>query len=150
MDKPKRDVKETLLMMLARREYCRFDAVNKLKLKGYEEQEIKKVLKWAIENKYLDDARYARLYVENALMQKHQGKKRIVYDLSYKHIDSKAIYAALDEFYDKDTETEELTATIEKRLHDDFSEKSKARVIRYCLSHGYEFSTVKRIIDEFH
>ena len=93
MEKPKRDVKEMLLMMLARREHCSFDAENKLKQKGYEEEDIKKALKWAKENNYLNDDRYARLYVENALMQKHQGKKRIIYDLTYKHIDSKAIHA---------------------------------------------------------
>jgi len=149
MEKPKRDVKEMLLMMLARREHCSFDAENKLKQKGYEEEDIKKALKWAKENNYLNDDRYARLYVENALMQKHQGKKRIIYDLTYKHIDSKAIHDAINEFYDKDTETEELTVTIERRLGGDYSEKSKARVIRYCLSHGYDFSTIKRIIDQF-
>jgi Uncharacterized protein conserved in bacteria len=149
MDKPKRDVKEILLMMLARREHCRFDAQNKLKQKGYEEEDIKNALKWAEENKYLDDARYTRLYVENALMLKHQGKKRIIYDLSYKHIDSKTIHNAIDEFYDKDSEAEELTATIERRLSGDYSDKSKNRVIRYCLSHGYEFSTVKSILDKF-
>lgn len=145
MPAPKRDVLESAVILLSRREYCRYDLAMKLKQKGYTTAEIRKALTYATQNRYIDEKRYTNLYVEMALTQKHQGQKRIYADLLHKHIPENYIKEALEEFYNPFKEKQDIKELILRRTRGDFSQKSKNRVIRYLLSHGYEFSVISDV-----
>lgn len=148
MPTPKKDVLDMTLFLLSRREYCRYDIARKLKDKGYCISDIKKALTWAVNNNYINEERYTNLYVEQALTQKNQGKRRIISELTFKHIPEKYIKAALETYHNPQEEKNKLHDIIIRRLAGDTSQKSQNRVIRYLLSHGFDYAVIKTVFDE--
>ena len=92
----------------------------------------------------LNDEYYAKQYVQSVMYK--YGAKRILSELIKKGIDKETAQNAIDSEYNIDTDV--LYELIKKRLNNDFDRKNIEKVIRHCISKGYEYDDIKRNIEE--
>lgn len=134
--------------LLARRDHSEKELITKLNLKGYSEgaQQAIDKLKSA---GYIDDERFARLYVKELQNLKKYGKRRIEQELYRKGIDRDIIRDVLEE---TQFSVSDLVGLIEKKyMRYLFDEKGIKKTINALMRLGYSYSEIKdalREIDE--
>lgn len=123
------------------------EMAQRLKKKGYCEREIAKTMAFLLEYSFLDDARYAKGFVE-ASMEKGRGPLRIRQELREKGIPPSLADEAMEELYDEKTEQEIAQRVVEKALRAfqnqeqgegacSLSEKDKMKILRRLASAGF-------------
>ena len=137
------DAKKKAMNILSVRSYCTKELAEKLAKAEFDEDVIAELIEWAVEYRFLDDAEYARRFIDTAIAKKH-GRKKIERDLVQKGIDRFMAEDVLAEYEFDEAET--LRPLVEKRLSGDFSLKSKAKVSRYFASRGYSFGDISGAI----
>ncbi|MGL5648601.1 MAG: recombination regulator RecX [Clostridium sp.] len=122
------------------------------KLKSYEflDQQIDYAINFLIEYKFLDDAKYTRMYIKDKLF--NQGSNKIKFTLERKGINRELIEEILSEF-DKSEEVERGIYLCEKKYNilkgkESDKYKLKDKLFRYLVGRGYEFSSAKEIINK--
>ena len=117
---------------------------DKLILKGYENEEIDKTIKFLKKYSFISDDNYTKMYVKDK--SRLQGKKKIKYDLMKKGISENIIEEEISNI-DRDDEREiaynlaiKKYNTIAKREDDKF--KLSQKLYRYLLTKGYDYDTV--------
>ena len=75
----------------AYQERCSFEVIEKLKHMGAENGEILQVLSSLLDNKFLDDERFATAYAVGKLRIKHWGVNKIKQGLKLKKLDASLI-----------------------------------------------------------
>ena len=131
----------------SRREYCSTDILTKVlrNLDG-DKEAAEKVLKTLVEEKYVDDRRYAEAYAREKSAISGWGEVKIRYMLSAKGISKDIISQALKEidFAKADTRLEKLLANKYRTLKDD--PQWKMKLLRFALGRGYSYDEVNNKI----
>ncbi len=91
-----KDIKETCLRLLARRDHSRKELLNKLTGKGFDREAVLAVIDELAQQGWQDDQRYARSYARYR-MQKGYGPVRIEYELRQNGVDEIDLDAVLRE-----------------------------------------------------
>lgn len=133
--------------LCSRREYCVADIRSKL-LKALEGDESKAdaALKILIEEKYVDDLRYATAFVRDKSAIAGWGQVKIRYMLSAKGVSRDVITLALEEV-DEPKAVGRLVKLIEnkyKSLRDD--PQCRLKLLRFALGRGYSYDEVNDVI----
>ena len=124
----------------SRSEKCAFDIVQKLKSWELSDEEISKAFKFLIEEKYLDNSRFATSFVRDKFRFNKWGKVKIAYMLRQKRIAENLIFNALDEISETsyhDTITALLKAKA-RSIKDKNSYERLAKLATFGQSHGFE------------
>ncbi len=121
---------------------------DKLLAKGFTNDIIKSTLKFLEEYEFIDDKKYANLYIKDKI--KNQGRNKIKYSLIKKGLSEDVIEKNLEEI-DKDYEEEQaLTLAIKKyeilrkREEDDY--KLSQKLFRFLAAKGYDFQCCSEVI----
>lgn len=126
--------------LLARRDHSESELKNKLALKGYKsgaEEAIEKLKNGG----YIDDSRFARLYVRELQTLKKYGKRRIEQELYRKGIDRDIIREVLDE---TEFDESELVMLIERKYARYLSdEKGINKTVNALLRLGYSYGEIR-------
>ena len=118
-----------------------YEVKNKLFSWGLSSDQVDQITAYLIENKFLDEGRFAESYVSGKLRIKHWGRIKIKQGLKQKQIPEKIIQLAFktidpDEYYNI------LKHEIAKKQKDLSTEKDpwkkKAKLLRYVQSKGFE------------
>ena len=118
-----------------------FEVKNKLFSWGLSSEQVDQLTAYLIENKFLDEGRFAEAYVSGKLRIKHWGRIKIRQGLRLKQIPERMIQMAFktinpDEYF------EILKHEIAKKQKDLSNEKDpwkkKAKILRYAQSKGFE------------
>lgn len=120
----------------------------KLKEKKISETSIEKVITILKNLKYLDDSKYARMYLEEKLANNPKGKRVIAMKLAGKGINKEVIKSVIDTEYNEDTETrkaKELLAKYLKKVRAKSEMDKKQKCYRYLLSRGFDYEIVKEV-----
>ena len=142
--------KTTALRIVERSYKSEKELIDKLTLKGYDNEAIDKTMNVLKEYNFINDENYVKMYVKDKV--KLVGKKKIKYDLAKKGISDKIID---NEIYNIDSEDERNTAydlvmkkynTIAKRESDKF--KISQKLYRFLLSKGYGYEIVSGVVKE--
>jgi regulatory protein len=121
--------------LLARREFCSIELGAKLTAKGFEPDAVRAALAELIERRYLDDERYARLFVV-IHAERGQGPVRIRRDLAELGLPAALIEPQLESYGDWATLARKvLTRRFGAATPDDWPEK--ARRMRFLQYRGF-------------
>lgn len=118
---------------------------------GVEGDEANEIIVYLIEDNYLNEGRFARIFAGSKFRVKNWGRQKILYELKARKLSEHSIREALAEI-DDDDYIEKLKALIEKKKHELRTEKQplvlKQKLARYAISKGFEGDLVWDIINK--
>lgn len=134
----------------AYRERCSREVSDKLRQMGAGEALRQQIIKRLMEEGFLDDLRFARLYARGKFLNNQWGKVRIKAELLSRGIDDAHIMMALSEI-DQQQYSEMLHAILIKKYHS-IREKNRTnpeeRTAAYAIQKGYEPGLVWQSLKE--
>ncbi|TAH20965.1 MAG: RecX family transcriptional regulator [Cytophagales bacterium] len=131
----------------AYQERCLSEVKEKLYEWEAESEEIEAIIEKLIDEKYIDEERFAKLYVGSKFRTKKWGKVKIKYMLKQKKIPVALISKGLQEINpDAYYETlKELALQKKEAMKNNFD---KAKLYNHLISKGYENDLVREAINE--
>lgn len=133
----------------ARREYCSWDVRQKMSRQAVDDDVQAAVMAHLIEHRYIDDARYARAFINDKARYSKWGRRKIEQALRQKRIDS-SVYAPLLADIDADDYQEtlaELLAAKRRQLKDADAYTLRTKLMRFALGRGYTMDEVLDALD---
>ena len=134
--------------LCSRREYCRSDIMKKAltALEG-DKEKAEKVLDKLVEEKYIDELRYASAFARDKSSLAGWGETKIRYMLSSKGITRDVISQALEDIDDSKAKNrlEKLMENKYRTLKDD--PQCKLKMLRFGLGRGYGYEEVSETLD---
>ncbi len=142
---------ERARILCSRSEKCSSDILKKLEEWGMEnESDRNRAISVLREEKFIDDARYARFYVTDKLRFNRWGKAKLRIMLRGKGIPEDIISGSLESIESDDYNTlirnelkRKMRSTRAKNRFD-----MKGKLFRFAASRGYDYDMVYAIIDE--
>lgn len=141
---------EKSMAQCSRKELCIDDIRKKLLLWGTPENDIEKILKVLLKEKFIDETRYASAFVRDKFKYNKWGKAKIAAHLKSKKLPSEIIGTALN-VIDHDQYVKFLRGLLEghrKTVKARNQTDLKAKLLRYGLSKGFESSLLYDILNE--
>ena len=139
---------DNLRRQCSRREYCSADVLKKAeKALDGDRQQALKVLGTLVDEKYVDDLRYASAFARDKSSIAGWGAVKIRYMLSAKGISRDIISEALEEVDVRkaDDRLRKLLENKNRSLKDDPQRKMK--LLRFALGRGYSYDEVSAILN---
>ena len=130
------------IKLLSIRMHTTGELMRKLKAKGYKDQDILPVLQKLEELKFLDDARFAEIFVDNLKRYKDWGYYGIRAKLAARQIPNDLAIAALGEFFSAEDEL-----IVANRLMKKLSAKTYEQKARGLTSRGFRTDIIKKALD---
>lgn len=150
----KSDVKDPLKVadrmraLCSRREYCRKDILKKVMtaLDG-DAAKAEEVVGKLVEERYVDDRRYAAAFARDKASIAGWGAAKIRYMLAAKGVDREIIASALEEIdvNRADARLEKLMENKARSLKDD--PQRRIKLLRFGMGRGYGYEEVSSVID---
>ena len=150
----KSDVKDPLKVadrmraLCSRREYCRKDVLKKVMtaLDG-DAAKAEEVVGKLVEERYVDDRRYATAFARDKASIAGWGAAKIKYMLAAKGVDREIIASALEEIdvNRADARLEKLMENKARSLKDD--PQRRIKLLRFGVGRGYAYEEVSSMID---
>ena len=145
-------IKQKAFRLLGRRQHSAFELKLKLKQKGYNEQLISRVINQLRNSNYLNDYEFAKTFAEENIKNKLWGQRKVEAELIKKGVDREIISQIVNEKFSDSDQIDnalELARKKYKSLLDrnTNTEKIKSKLITFLLSRGYNYDTVKRVVD---
>lgn len=124
----------------AYRERCSYEVKQKMKELGANESETGKVLAALMEDDYLNDERFAKLFVSGKFRIKRWGKNKLRAELRMKKIPDPFIHNALDSIDEGEYKKtiEHLIKKKEKEVRSKNKKEKIRKISMYLLSKGFE------------
>lgn len=134
--------------LCSRREHCRQDIMKKvLAALGGDADEAGRIMDRLVEEKYIDDLRYASAFARDKSSIAGWGATKIRYMLAAKGIDRETIAAALQEVDEgkASDRLEKLLSAKVRSLKDD--PQCRMKLLRFALGRGYQYDEAAEVID---
>lgn len=131
-------------------EHCVADITEKLLRWGVSREDSGRIIDRLIDEKYIDESRYALAYVRDKVRFSHWGRVKIKSMLRMLRISEQDISNAFDSF-DEEEYLGVLEGVIEskrKTLPDAESYASRVKLIRFALQRGFEMHEIAKFISE--
>lgn len=137
-------------VLCSKSEKCSHDILYKLSGWGLSEDDAMVVLDRLVNEKYLDDERYARSYVRDKFKFNKWGKVKITYQLRTRHISSNTIDDALQEINEDEYRELLLVLITDKNRSVKAANKydRKAKLLRFAQSRGFEMDLIYHAMDD--
>jgi regulatory protein len=116
-----------------------------------EGDEAEEMIAWLIENNYLNEERFARIFAGSKFRQKRWGRLKIRQELKMRGVSEYCLKAGMSEIDDEDY-LQTLTDLLEKKakeIKEPNPIKRKQKLLSYALSKGFESDLVFDLIGRF-
>jgi regulatory protein len=133
----------------SRCEHCESEVREKLLIWGGTSEETDEIIAYLIEERYIDNQRYANSYVKDKFRFNHWGKYKISMMLRSKDIESGIIEEALGQI-DEEEYLERLQQILRDKLRSlkySSEYEKKGKLFKFAQSRGFESSAISKIID---
>ena len=140
---------DRLQNLCAKQECCSADILQKaLKALDFDRAAAQEVVDALVKDKYVDDARYAAAFAREKASITGWGPIKIRYALAGKGIKGETVDNALEEIDPgrADAKLRKLLENKWKTLRED--PQGKLKLIKFALSRGYEYESIKAEIEE--
>lgn len=131
----------------AYQERCVKEVTDKLRGWNAGPGEAQKVIGMLKEEGFLDEERYARIYVRGHFRNKHWGKTRITYELKGKGIPEDIILSALEEIGEEEylDALKELLMKKSREIKDTNALRKKQKLVSFAVRKGFEYALVMEL-----
>ena len=133
----------------SRCEHCESEVREKLLVWGSSNEETEEIIAYLVEERYIDNQRYANSYTRDKFRFNHWGKYKISMMLRSKDIDKDTIEEAISQI-----EEEEYLEKLEQILKDKLRSlkysseyEKKGKLFKFAQSRGFESSAISKVIE---
>jgi len=142
---------ESAIMSLSRREHSRAELAAKLRQKGYADRIVKSTLDELQERGYLDDRRFARLWIERRSVHHPRGRRLLALELEQKGVSAELAREALAEDFSEASEREVLINLVRKRLRTlsgSDPQVFQRRLLAFLARRGFSYDDIRQVLAE--
>jgi regulatory protein len=131
-------------------ERSHYEVQQKLYDLGIRRQDQDEIIATLIEEDYLNEERFAKMFAGGKFRMKDWGRKKIYYALKEKKVSEYSIKQAMKEIDEEEylKNLKELTAEKYESLKDEQYLVRKKKTIDYMIQKGYEFDLVTKTIND--
>lgn len=133
----------------SRYEHCESEVREKLASWGATDEEVEAIIEYLVEERYIDNQRYANSYAKDKFRFNHWGKYKISMMLRSKNIESEFIEEALNQI-DNEEYLEKLQQILRDKLRSlkySSEYEKKGKLFKFAQSRGFESSAISKVID---
>ena len=139
-----------LTSMCSSSEHCSGEMLKKMDDWEVDPRTQSEVMAYLIKEKYIDDRRFCRFFVNDKIKYNKWGRRKVEQALWQKRIDSDISREVLDEVPDK-IYTDILKSLLKdkkKSVKGRNDYEIKAKLVRFAVGRGFTFDIINRCIDE--
>ena len=138
-----------LAALCAQAEHCEQEMRDKMKRWEIDTAVQDRVLQRLIEERYIDNERYARAFVKDKIRYNKWGRRKVQQALWMKHIDLDIQQRVLDEIEEKEylDVLRPLLKQKSKSIKADSDYELNQKLVRFALSRGFTFDIIRQCID---
>ena len=133
----------------SRCEHCESEVREKLLRWGGTSEETDEIIAYLIEERYIDNQRYANSYAKDKFRFNHWGRYKISMMLRSKDIESEFIEEALGQIDDEEY-LEKLQQILKDKLRSlkySSEYEKKGKLFKFAQSRGFESGAISKVID---
>lgn len=138
--------------LCARSEQCEYDICQKLFKMGVPNAHISEIITYLIDNKFIDNARFARSFARDKCRFSSWGPYKIRLGLASKRLSPTDISQGLDALEENDViEAARRVAKAKSRsldLHGEEAREERLKLYRHILSRGFDSSLASKVAKE--
>ena len=147
--KTEQDAYLTLAALCAQGEHCQWEMLEKMRRWELPEEAQARVMQRLVDERYIDDERFARAYVKDKVRYNKWGRRKVEQALWQKHIADDVRQRVLDEIDDEEYLHVLRPLLQQKRRSikaaDDYEQNRK--LVRFALSRGFTFDIIRQCLD---
>ena len=130
-------------------EQCLSDIEAKLSRYDLTEEERTHILRHLVEEKYVDDRRYAEAYVKDKYRFNKWGRIKIAQGLRMKGIDTETIKSAMEVIDEEEYQgiLRELIKAKRKNTRGTSEYEINGKLIRFATGRGFEYAAIRKCIN---
>ena len=130
-------------------EHCRSEVAEKMQRWGVDYGVVEHVVERLVCEKYIDEERYCRAFVNDKFKFDKWGKRKIAQELHMKKIPSDVAWRHLNGIDDEEylATLNGLIAKKRKSIHADNEYLQAQKLIRYAVSRGFELKDIRRCME---
>ena len=133
----------------AQAEHCEKEMRDKLKRWGIDESVQDRIIQRLINERYIDDERYARAFVKDKIRYNKWGRRKVQQALWMKRIDEDIQQRVLDEIDDEEYLKVLVPLLKQKRKSikaaNDYELNQK--LVRFALGRGFDYGIIRQCLD---
>lgn len=140
---------QKLSALCARAEHSSGEMLEKMRRWQLPEDARERVLDRLIDEKFVDDERFARLFVREKIRFDRWGRRKIEQALYQKGVASDISRRVLDEVDDEAyvAELKKLIAAKRRSVQAESDYEMRAKLTKYALGRGFDYNVIRQCID---
>ena len=140
---------QKLSALCARAEHSSGEMLEKMRRWQLSEDARERVLDRLIDEKFVDDERFARLFVREKIRFDRWGRRKIEQALYQKGVASDISHRVLDEVDDEAyvAELKKLIAAKRRSVQAESDYEMRAKLTKYVLGRGFGYNVIRQCID---
>ena len=138
-----------LAALCAQAEHCQQEMRDKMKRWGLDEMAQNRVIGRLVKERYIDDERYARAFVNDKIRYSKWGRRKIQQGLWQKRIDDDIQQRVLDEVDDEEylSVLKPLLKQKRKSIMAQSDYELNQKLLRFALGRGFTYDIIKQCLD---
>lgn len=140
---------QKLSALCARSEHCQQDMLDKMRQWGIDENEQAEVMARLLKERYVDDERFTRAFVNDKVHYAKWGRRKIEQALWMKRIDEQLARSVLDDVPDEDYVAILRPALKQKRRSTKAASEYEMtmKLIKFALSRGFTMDIIRQCME---
>ena len=141
---------QSLMRLCARGERSTGDAIRLMRTWGVPEGERQSVVDRLVAQRFIDNSRYAELYVREKSRLSGWGARKIAMQLRTKGVEKEVIAEALATI-DRDEQSDRLAEKLRRKMRTTKAQSDyemRGKLLRYALGLGYDYDDANTALDK--
>ena len=138
-----------LAALCANAEHCQYEMLEKMKRWELSEEAQARVMAQLIEERYVDDRRYARAFVKDKIRYNKWGRRKVQQGLWMKRIDKEIQDEVLNEIDEKEylNVLKPLLKQKRKSIKANSDYELNQKLVRFAYGRGFTFDIIRQCLD---
>lgn len=129
-------------------ERCRKEVKDKLRDWKARQDDAEKIIKTLQEEGFLDEERFARLFISGKFRIKHWGRNKITFELKKRQVPGEIISSSFEEIDEEEYREalQQLLDTKSKALKEEDPLLRKKKLVSFAMQKGFEYPLIMELL----